>query len=204
MTKTEQELFWEGTFGKEYTARNRAEVMVPSTTALFAKILAGTRGVTSILEFGSNLGINLRALHNLLPAAELSAIEINEQAVAELKSWGKTKIYHQSILDFSVDYQRDLTLIKGVLIHINPDRLSDVYTRLVEASKRYLVVAEYYNPSPVAISYRGHQDKLFKRDFAGEMLDAHKNLRLLDYGFAYHRDPNFPQDDITWFLMEKV
>jgi pseudaminic acid biosynthesis-associated methylase len=204
MTKTEQELFWEGTFGKEYTARNRAEAMVPSTTALFAKILAGTRGVTSILEFGSNLGINLRALHNLLPAAELSAIEINEQAVAELKSWGKTRIYHQSILDFSVDYPRDLTLIKGVLIHINPDRLTDVYARLVEASKRYLVVAEYYNPSPVAISYRGHQDKLFKRDFAGEMLDAHKNLRLLDYGFAYHRDPNFPQDDITWFLMEKV
>ena len=28
-------------------------------------------------------------------------------------------------------------------------------------------------------------------------------MQLLDYGFAYHRDPNFPQDDITWFLMEK-
>jgi spore coat polysaccharide biosynthesis protein SpsF len=26
---------------------------------------------------------------------------------------------------------------------------------------------------------------------------------LVDYGFAYHRDPNFPQDDITWFLLEK-
>ena len=24
-----------------------------------------------------------------------------------------------------------------------------------------------------------------------------------DYGFAYKRDPKFPQDDITWFLMEK-
>jgi pseudaminic acid biosynthesis-associated methylase len=204
MTRTEQELFWEGAFGKEYTARNRAEALVPSGTAFFAKILAGTRGITSILEFGSNLGINLRALHNLLPAAELSAIEINEEAVAELTSWGKTKIYHQSILDFAVDYQRDLTLIKGVLIHINPDRLAGVYARRVEASRRYNVVAEYYNPSPVAISYRGHADKLFKRDFAGEMLDAHANLRLLDYGFAYHRDPTFPQDDLTWFLLEKV
>ena len=27
--------------------------------------------------------------------------------------------------------------------------------------------------------------------------------RLVDYGFAYRHDPNFPQDDITWFLMEK-
>ncbi|MDQ3000962.1 MAG: pseudaminic acid biosynthesis-associated methylase [Fibrobacterota bacterium] len=204
MQKTEQEKFWEGTFGNEYTDRNQAEVWIPSNTALFSKILAGTRGVKTILEFGSNLGLNLHALHNLLPSAELSAIEINEQAVGELKKWGKTKVYHESILDFKIDYQRDLTLIKGVLIHINPDRLKDVYTRLVEASKRYVLVAEYYNPSPVAIPYRGHTDRLFKRDFAGEILDSHKNLRLLDYGFAYHRDPNFPQDDITWFLMEKT
>jgi len=30
------------------------------------------------------------------------------------------------------------------------------------------------------------------------------DLRLVDYGFAYHGDSNFPQDDITWFLMEKI
>ena len=28
-------------------------------------------------------------------------------------------------------------------------------------------------------------------------------LPLIDYGFSYHRDPVFPQDDITWFLMER-
>ena len=44
---------------------------------------------------------------------------------------------------------------------------------------------------------------LFKRDFAGELLDKYKNkLLLLDYGFIYHRD-TYPQDDLTWFLMEK-
>lgn len=204
MQKTEQEKFWEGSFGDEYTVRNQEEIWTPSNTALFSRILASTRGVKSILEFGPNLGLNLRALHNLLPSAELSGIEINSQAVNELKAWGKAKVYHQSILDFTPDYPRDLTLIKGVLIHINPDRLKDVYARLVEASRRYVVVAEYYNPSPVAIPYRGHADRLFKRDFAGEMLESFKNLRLLDYGFVYRRDPNFPQDDITWFLMEKT
>ena len=35
------------------------------------------------------------------------------------------------------------------------------------------------------------------------MLDAFPDLRLIDYGFVYHRDPNFPQDDLNWFLMEK-
>ncbi len=204
MRKTEQETFWEGSFGDEYTIRNNAERFLSSNIALFSKILARTQGVGSILEFGSNQGLNLHALNQLLPMAELSAVEINEQAVSELKKWGKTKVYHESILDFNPDYSRDLVLIKGVLIHINPDRLKDVYEKLIAASKRYVVVAEYYNPSPIAIPYRGHEGKLFKRDFAGEMLEQFKGLKLLDYGFAYHRDPNFPQDDITWFLMEKA
>ena len=34
-------------------------------------------------------------------------------------------------------------------------------------------------------------------------MDRHPSLSLIDYGFAYRRDPTFPQDDITWFLMEK-
>jgi len=45
---------------------------------------------------------------------------------------------------------------------------------------------------------------LFKRDFAGEMLDRFKDLELLDYGFVYHRDNNFPQDDLNWFLLRKM
>ena len=93
-------------------------------------------------------------------------------------------------------------LIKGVLIHINPDFLSKVYEILHKSSKRYICVAEYYNPSPLEVSYRGHQGKLFKRDFAGEIIDKFKDVCLVDYGFVYHRDA-YPQDDITWFLLEK-
>ena len=78
-----------------------------------------------------------------------------------------------------------------------------MYDKLVAATGRYLLVAEYYNPSPVTINYRGHTDRLFKRDFAGEIMDRHPHMQLLDYGFSYRKDPNFPQDDITWFLMEK-
>ena len=97
----------------------------------------------------------------------------------------------------------DISLIKGVLIHINPDMLPTVYEKLYQSSRRFILVAEYYNPSPVAITYRGHADRLFKRDFAGEMLEMYPDLRLVDYGFVYRKDPVFPDDDITWFLMEK-
>jgi spore coat polysaccharide biosynthesis protein SpsF len=98
----------------------------------------------------------------------------------------------------------DLVLIKGVLIHLNPEVLPQAYELLYRSSSKYICVAEYYNPTPIAVPYRGHEDKLFKRDFAGEIMKKFNDLRLVDYGFAYHGDSNFPQDDITWFLMEKI
>jgi len=89
------------------------------------------------------------------------------------------------------------------LIHINPTQLPRVYDLLFAASCHYILVAEYYNPSPVELTYRNHQGKLFKRDFAGELMDRFSSLTLLDYGFVYRRDAQFPQDDMTWFLLEK-
>lgn len=201
--KTEQEKFWAGDFGDEYISRNKDEALFASNIAFFTQILANTSGVNSVIEFGANIGLNLLAIRNLLPDVELSAIEINPKAVEHLKTFEKINIHHDSILNFEADKQKDLVLIKGVLIHINPDSLSDVYQKLYETSKRYICVAEYYNPTPVTLSYRGNKEKLFKRDFAGEMLEKFDDLQLIDYGFAYHRDNNFKQDDVTWFLLEK-
>ena len=81
--------------------------------------------------------------------------------------------------------------------------LALVYEKLYTASNKYILICEYYNPSPVNVSYRVHSDRLFKRDFAGEMLEKYADLKLVDYGFCYKRDNAFPQDDITWFLLEK-
>ena len=79
-----------------------------------------------------------------------------------------------------------------------------MYSKLATATSKYLLIAEYYNPSPVSIVYRENDDRLFKRDFAGEILDQHPEFKLIDYGFVYHRDQNFPQDDVTWFLLERL
>ncbi len=202
--KTEQESFWAGEFGNEYIARNQGDASIASNTALFSKILKSTNSISTIIEFGANIGLNLKAIKRLLPEIELSAIEINEKAVAQLREEIKNiNVYHSSILDFQPDKKRDLVLIKGVLIHTNPDELQNVYELLYETSNKYICIAEYYNPSPVEVKYRGHEGKLFKRDFAGEIMDLFPDLKLIDYGFVYHRDNNFPQDDTTWFLLEK-
>lgn len=203
--QSKQETFWAGEFGNEYVNRNKECKLIASNTAMFSKILNATDGIGSILELGSNIGLNLLALKNLLPQVEISAVEINEKAVRELKNniGEDSKIYHQSIIDFELDYQRDFVLIKGVLIHINPDLLQKVYNILYESSRKYICIVEYYNPVPVSIPYRGHEGFLFKRDFAGEIMDLYPSLKLIDYGFVYHRDNNFKQDDATWFLLSK-
>lgn len=112
-------------------------------------------------------------------------------------------MYHQSILEYQPQSQHNFVLIKGVLIHINPEYLDQVYNLLYQSTNKYICVCEYYNPKPVEVTYRGHDDKLFKRDFAGEILDKFTDLNLVDYGFVYHRDNQFPQDDTTWFLLER-
>ena len=202
--KTEQEAFWAGDFGTEYIQRNQGDALLASNLDFFGKALRQARGIKSCIEFGANIGMNLKALKLLHPRIDAHAIEINAEAAKQLGSViPSDNVHHNSILDFAPSRQWDLTLIKGVLIHINPEVLPQVYDKLFAACGRYLMVAEYYNPAPVAISYRGHSDRLFKRDFAGEIMDRHHQLQLVDYGFAYRRDPNFPQDDISWFLMEK-
>ncbi len=110
---------------------------------------------------------------------------------------------NSSILNAEVDRTFDVVFTKGVLIHIAPEQLDQVYKRIHDFSSRYILIAEYYSPSPVSIDYRGYKEKLFKRDFAGELMDKYSDLKLIRNGFSYHRG-KFPQDDLNWFLLEKT
>jgi spore coat polysaccharide biosynthesis protein SpsF len=200
---TVQEAAWAGPFGDAYVERNRDPSTLPARTALLARILARTGGVASVLELGANVGLNLRALRTLLPAARLAAVEINASAHAELAAIAGVEAHHGSLLDPVPPGPFDLVLTAGVLIHVAPERLPDAYDRMVGASARYVALIEYFNPTPVEVPYRGSTGLLFKRDFASELLDRHEALRVVDYGFAWRRDSTFPLDDATWFLLEQ-
>ncbi|MDR6609659.1 pseudaminic acid biosynthesis-associated methylase [Pseudomonas synxantha] len=200
---TEQETFWQGEFGNQYVDRNIGQPLVAANLALFAKALTRVGCIDSLVELGTNAGNNLQALRQLLPRCELFGVEINASACAAAQALGIAQIWHGSLFDFPRERTFDLTLSKGVLIHLAPELLPAAYAQLYELSQRYILIAEYYNPAPVEVPYRGNSGKLFKRDFAGEMLDRYDDLQLVDYGFGYHRDPQFPVDDITWFVLEK-
>lgn len=193
--------FWAGNFGDDYINRNNSESLYQSNFNLFDKILQNCREINDVIELGANIGLNLRAIADVLPWVYTVGVEINQKAHDEMAKIADVA-YCCNLFDKRVESVCDLAFVKGVLIHIHPDDLKAAYQRLFDLSKRYILICEYYNPKPVEIEYRGEKGKLWKRDFAGEMLDAFP-LKLVDYGFVYHRD-KWPQDDITWFLMEKT
>jgi len=203
--QTLQEQFWAGNFGNDYINRNQSNHIIASNLSFFSKSLDKVNGIENCIEFGANIGMNLRALKILFPNYEQFAIEINKNAAKQLEEiLPKENIFNQSIIEFDQAKQWDLSIIKTVLIHINPESLKAVYETLFKHTRKYLLIAEYYNPSPIEVNYRGHANVLFKRDFAGEFMDLYPKFILEDYGFNYHRDNKFPQDDINWFLLRKT
>jgi pseudaminic acid biosynthesis-associated methylase len=201
--KTEQEKFWANEFGNDYLNRNEGEKLVSVNVAIFSKILKNCPSIESVAELGCNIGLNLIALNRINKNLSLRGYEINTKAAETAQKENIAEIINTTVVEpLDPSKKFDLVFTKGVLIHIDPELLSVVYQNLYDLSKRYIMVYEYYNPKPVSVEYRGHHDKLFKRDFAGELIDKF-NLNLIDYGFNYKREKYFPHDDATWFLLEK-
>jgi spore coat polysaccharide biosynthesis protein SpsF len=197
----DQEALWAGDFGKVYTIRQNHNLM--ATRVFFRKALAmAILSNPQILELGAGVGHNLLALRKKYEGAWLTGVEINPRAFDELQIVANKSI-HCSLLDFAPkpDERWDLVFTKGVLIHVHPTDLEQAYTTIYECSSQYILLCEYFNPTPVALEYRGNEEALWKRDFAGDMLDMF-TLKVLDYGFFWSRD-KYPQDDLHWVLMEK-
>ena len=202
MAESENAQFWAGTFGDQYLARQFTPAILAANINFFARALASVGPLASVLELGANAGQNLRGLRQLFPSALLIGVEINARACESLRQVEGVEVRNQSLLEFEPSTQVDLVFTKTVLIHIAPADLPRAYDVLYRTTRRFLLVAEYYSPRPEMIEYRGHRDKLFKRDFAGDLLDTYSDLSVRDYGFVYRRDKH-AQDDVTWFLLEK-
>lgn len=199
--KSSQETFWEGPFGEQYTERNA--VQVEERVPFFQKIMALTEGVQSVCELGANVGHNLMAIARCRPETRVVGVEINPVACQQMVAIPTIEAHCLALLDFEPAETFDLVFTCGVLIHQNPKDLPAVYDRMLALSARYLLINEYFNPIPQEIPYRGHSERLFKRDFAGELMDRHPGAwRLVEAGFLWKRQ-NPGWDNTTWFLLEK-
>jgi len=203
----EQVSFWRGEFGDGYAERNALDAEnLAQREAMWRLILnAASPPPRSILEVGANIGLNLRALA-ALGGAEIHAVEPNEKArgiLAEDKVLPAGHIYDAAADNLPLkDGAVDFVFTCGVLIHIAPENLLPSCREMHRVSGKYIACAEYFNPTPVEISYRGHSGVLFKRDFGGFWLDNFSDIQLIDYGFLWKRATGL--DDLTWWLFQKT
>lgn len=206
MKDNEQVAFWRGAFGNGYIDRNNADAeALGARRLMWQRILSPLdRPPSSILEVGANIGLNLRALAELVPA-ELHAVEPNAKARTVLAGSGVLpawRIHDGTAAALPLaDRIVDLVFTSGVLIHIAPDDLLASCREIHRVSSRYVACIEYFNPVPVEIPYRGHSGFLFKRDFGSFWADHFPDLDLVDYGFFWKRATGL--DDLTWWLFRK-
>jgi len=204
---TEQVKFWRGEFGNTYTDRNSSEAaQLRARVAMWAPMMASLVGAPprSILEVGANIGNNLRALRQLSDA-EFFALEPNEKARTILVDEGVVPAANvrdgfAASIDFA-DGAVEMAFTSGVLIHIHPDDLEASCREIHRVSSKYIVCIEYFADKDEEISYRGHAERLFKRDFGGYWLDTFPDLRVIDYGFAWKRLTGL--DNLTWWVFRK-
>jgi spore coat polysaccharide biosynthesis protein SpsF len=207
LAENEQTRLWRGSFGDEYISRNPASAeAVRASAGLWARVLRRLQAAPprTILEVGSNVGINLVALRALTDA-ELFALEPNGQARKELLAQGvvaaKNALEGVASRIGLPDSAIDLVFTRGVLIHIHPDELLSSCREIHRVARRYVVSMEYFSANPEQLAYRGESNALFKRDFGAFWLDHFPDLRALDYGFAWKRLTGL--DNLTWWLFEK-
>jgi len=205
MDKRLQDIFWSDEYAEDYRSKN-SNFDNELGRKGWGRILGKADLVDkTYLEVGCNIGRNLDQLSLLDPSLKPSAIEISSKALEFVRS------RHELHRSFCGPAQEasfpkgafELVFTCGVLIHVPPDDLLDVMAKMYEWSSKYVVIAEYFNRTPVSIEYQGRQNLLFKRDF-GAMFADNFDVSLVDCGFLWGRiyDPaGF--DDITWWLFEK-
>ena len=201
-----QERFWRDEIASSYLESND-EFDTELGVKAWGQMLKGINKseLSSILECGSNIGRNLKLLSVLIPDSEINIIELSPEALDIAKKRFKINEYFQgSIKDSEFESSFDLVFTSGVLIHVNPDDLLSSMEKIYNHSKKYILIAEYFNRTPVEIEYRGQRNKLFKRDF-GKLFYENFNCNLLDVGFLWgHLYDSAGFDDLTYWLFEKI
>lgn len=191
---------WSGINGQKYTTRQA--LAIESRRKMFADIFdAMIIKPMSVIEFGANIGENLRAIRQI-QGSILTGVEINEALLPQLQQAADSAIIG-AIQSFKPYRKWDCCLVRGLLIHIPPNELDAAYNTLYECSNRYIVIAEYHSPRHEEVMYRGQSGLLWKGPFAYDMLDKYPDLQLLDYGFVSSRDRHWAQDDLNWWILER-
>ncbi len=203
---TPQLNLWRGEFGDQYIGRNAAdEANIKALVRMWTTMLRSLhRHPASMLEVGSNIGLNLRALRRIT-SAELFAVEPNATARQimvenDVLPASNAVDAHAAALPFDAS-TFEFVFTSGVLIHIAPDDLPSSCKEIHRVSSKYVMSCEYFADRPEEVPYRGRQGQMFRRDYGQFWLDNFPDLALVDYGFFWKGAGCL--DNMTWWLFRK-
>ncbi len=199
---------WAGKFGDAYVDRNdyAAWKLAPGVES-FRRMIGGLC-LGSILEVGSNIGLNLMFIDGLFnKKVKLHGVEPNEKAFARLITHPTLNLagaWNCSGFDLPLpDASIDLVFTSGVLIHIAPEALGQMTDEIVRVSGKYILCNEYFSHVPQEIPYHGEQGLLFKRDFGAFYQDRYPFLKIVDYGFLWMPEIKI-FDNLNCWLFDKI
>jgi pseudaminic acid biosynthesis-associated methylase len=193
------ENLWAGGFGDAYSKRNST---AGTGRNVFWEVVLSKYPVRRVLEVGCNAGANLRWIAPHLAPGETYGVDINHEALAQLRDRVPNVNAVASTareLPFR-DGWFDLCFTTGVLIHQPESTLALVMGEVVRVSRRFVLCGEYFAPKTIEVPYRGMQGALFKRDYGSLYRELFPELRLIDEGSLGQAEG---WDDITWWLFEK-
>ncbi len=183
-----QRKFWTGNFGQEYIKRNQKLDEINESyrkqtgitvQQIFEDFFKSLDRSSKILELGCNVGINFEILKNM-GFRNLTGVEINPQAISIAKqNHPELTFVNSSIEEFdSSDDEYDLVYTAGVLIHINPNSLNSVISKITSLSKKFIFGFEYFSEILTEIRYRENSLTCWKQDFPSLYLKLFPELRI--------------------------
>lgn len=206
--KTEQEQFWSGEFGKEYTDRNSRdpkewdnfylENWGITKSEINSRLLGSLPKDIKILEVGSNTGMQLKCLQQM-GFTNIYGVELQQYAVEKSKEYTQNiNIIQGSGFDLPFkDNYFDVVCTNGVLIHIHPNDHNKIMSEMVRCTKSYIMGFEYYAPQTQEVNYRGNTGFLWKADFAKIFTDS---FGLTEVKRDYYKYVNSENIDYAYLL----
>jgi len=187
---------WAGEFGDQYTARNRVNwrKRIP-----FWKDIIDSTGARSVFELGCNAGWNLSAITRVYPDVTVRGEDINRKSIAQASlclSDPNEVWVSQGLHSSQYDPNYELVFTAGLLIHVEPDSLHEMMSKVVNSSCDYVLAIEYASDYEREIEYRGRKEKLWARPFGKLYQDMGLKL-VMEAGAG----PGF--DDCTAWLLRK-
>jgi pseudaminic acid biosynthesis-associated methylase len=206
-----QRKFWTGEFGQDYVERNQTLEQVNelyekqtgvTVQSIFEDFFQPLDRSFKILELGCNVGLNFTILKNM-GFRNLTGVEINPQAISIAKqNHPDLKFVNSSIEEFNPSNDSyDVVYTAGVLIHIHPDSLGSIISKIVSLSKKFIFGFEYFSEKLTEIPYRGNTMTCWKQNFPNLYMDKHPELKIVKLKKYQYVENNL--QDVA-YLLEKI